>query len=64
MCESKKRENDQDRIERRGFRNKHDSRVFVEPFDFFHVFSGLDFSKLSLDKILDRFENDNGEDKN
>ena len=64
MCESKKRENDQDRIERRGFRNKQVRRVFVEPFDFFHVFSGLDFSKLSLDKILDRFENDNGEDKN
>ena len=64
MCESKKRENDQVRIERRGFRSKHDSRIFVEPFDFSHVFSGLDFSKLSLDKILDRFENDNGEDKN
>ena len=64
MCQRQKRENDQARIERRGFRNKHDSRIFVEPFDFFHVFSGLDFSKLSLDKILDRFENDNGEDKN
>tara|TARA_B100001173_G_scaffold132772_1_gene115274 strand:- start:274 stop:468 length:195 start_codon:yes stop_codon:yes gene_type:complete len=63
MCERKKRENDQDSIERRGFRNRHDSRIFVEPFDFFHVFSGLDFSKLSLDKILDRFEKDNGEDK-
>ena len=63
MCESKKRENDQDRIERRGFRNKQDSRVFVEPFDFFHVFSGLDFPNY-LDKILDRFENDNGADKN
>ena len=64
MCERKKREKDQDSVERRGFRNRHDSRIFVEPFDFFHVFSGLDFSKLSLDKILDRFENDNGEDKN
>ena len=64
MCERKKRENGQDGIERRGFRNRQDSRIFVEPFDFFHVFSGLDFSKLSLDKILDRFENDNGEDKN
>ena len=64
MCERKKRENDQDRIERRGFRNKNDSRIFVEPFDFFHVFSGLDFSRLSVDKILDRFEKDNGEDKN
>ena len=63
MCERKKRENDKDSIERRGFRNRHDSRIFVEPFDFFHVFSGLDFSKLSLDKILDRFEKDNGEDK-
>ena len=63
MCERKKRVKDQDRIERRGFRNRHDSRIFVEPFDFFHVFSGLDFSKLSLDKILDRFEKDNGEDK-
>ena len=62
MCK-KERANDQRRIERRGFRNGHDSRIFVEPFDFFHVFSGLDFSKLSLDKILDRFEKDNGEDK-
>ena len=43
----KKKENDQDSIERRGFRNRHDSRIFVEPFDFFHVFNGLDFSKLS-----------------
>ena len=63
MCQRQKRENDQDRIERRGFRNRHDSRIFVEPFDFFHVFSGLDFSKLSLDKILDRFEKNSGEDK-
>ena len=63
MCERKKRENRQDGIERRGFRNRLDSRIFVEPFDFFHVFSGLDFSKLSLDKILDRFEKVNGEDK-
>jgi len=63
MCERKKREKDQDSIERRGFRNRHDSRIFVEPFDFFHVFSGLDFSKLSLGKILDRFEKVNGEDK-
>ena len=63
MCERKKRENRQDGIERRGFRNRQDSRIFVEPFDFFHVFSGLDFSKLSLDKILDRFEKVNGEDK-
>ena len=63
MCERKKRENHQDGIERRGFRNRQDSRIFVEPFDFFHIFSGLDFSKLSLDKILDRFEKVNGEDK-
>ena len=63
MCERKKRENLQDGIERRGFRNRQDSRIFVEPFDFFHVFSGLDFSKMSLDKILDRFEKVNGEDK-
>ena len=55
---SKKMENNQGHIERRGLRNKHDSRIFVEPFDFFHVFSGLDFSKLSLAKILDRFEKD------
>ena len=63
MCERKKREKDQDSIERRGFRNRQDSRIFVEPFDFFHVFSGLDFSKLSLGKILDRFEKVNVEDK-
>ena len=63
MGERKKRENDQDRIERRGFRNKHDSRIFVEPFDFFHVFTGLDFSRLSLDKFLDRFEKGDRENK-
>ena len=63
MCDRKKRENDQGSIERRGFKNRHDSRIFVEPFDFFHVFSGLDFSKLFLGKILDRFEKDNVEDK-
>tara|TARA_X000000368_G_scaffold391169_1_gene354957 strand:- start:440 stop:634 length:195 start_codon:yes stop_codon:yes gene_type:complete len=63
MCERKKREKDQDIIERRGFRNKHDSRIFVEPFDFFHVFSGLDFSRLSLDKFLDKFEKSETEDK-
>ena len=62
MCK-KERENDPGLSERRGFRNRHDSRIFVEPFDFFHVFSSLDFSKLSLDKILDRFEKDNDEDK-
>ena len=63
MCERKKREKDQDSIERRGFRNKHDSRIFVEPFDFFHVFSGLDFSRLSLYKFLDKFEKSETEDK-
>ena len=60
MCERKKRENDQDGIERRGFRNRQDSRIFVEPLDFFHVFSGLDFSRLSLDQIFDRFEKTKG----
>jgi len=62
MCK-KKGEDNQGRIELRGFRNKHDSRIFVEPFDFFHVFSGLDLPKLSLDKILDRFENGEREEK-
>ena len=61
MCE-KKRENNRDSIERRGFRNQHDSKIFVEPFDFFHVFSGLDLSRLSLDKYLDKFEKSDGED--
>ena len=42
MCK-KERENDSGLSERRGFRNRYDSRIFVEPFDFFHVFSGLDF---------------------
>ena len=63
MCERKKRENDQDSIERRGFRNGHDSRIFVEPFDFFHVFSGIDFSKLSLNKLLDKFEKGESKDR-
>ena len=63
MYKGKKKEEGQDRIERRGFRNKHDSRIFVEPFDFFHVFSGLDFPRLSLDKFLDRFEKGNSGDK-
>ena len=62
MC-NKEEKDDQGLTERRGLRNRHDSRIFVEPFDFFHVFSSLDFSKLSLDKILDRFEKDNDEDK-
>ena len=63
MCERKKRAKDQENIERRGFRNRTDSRIFVEPFDFFHVFSGLDFSRLSLDKLLDKFEKGESEDK-
>ena len=62
MCK-KERENDPGLSERRGFRNRYDSRIFVEPLDFFHDFSGLDFSRLSLDKIFDRFEKDDGEDK-
>ena len=64
MCVRQKRESNQNRIERWRFTNKHDSRIFVEPFDFFHVLSGLDFSRSSVDKILDRFEKDNGEEKN
>ena len=62
MCK-KEMENNQCRIELQGFRNRHDSRIFVEPFDFFHVFSGLDFSKLSLDKILNRFEKGEREER-
>ena len=64
MCERKKKENNRDSIERRGFRNQHDSRIFVEPFDFFHVFRGLDLFKFSLDKVLDKFEKSEGEDEN
>ena len=63
MYKGKKKEKDQDSIERRGFRNEHDSRIFVEPFDFLHVFSGLDFPRLSIDKFLDRFEKGNSDDK-
>ena len=62
MCK-KEREINLGRVERRGFRNRYDSRIFVEPFDFFHIFSGLDFSKLSLDKILDRFEKNDRKNK-
>ena len=61
MCK-KNKEDDLGCIERRGFTTRHDSRIFVEPFDFLHVFSGIDFFKLYLDKILDRFEKDDGED--
>ena len=63
MCERKKRENNQNDIDRRGFRNRQDSRIFVEPFDFFHVFSGLDLSKLLFDKCIDKFEKNDSEDK-
>ena len=56
MCERKKRDDNQNYSQRRGFRNKHDSRIFVEPFDFFHVFSGIDFTRFSFEKYLDRFE--------
>ena len=63
MCERKKREKDQDSVERWGFRNRNDSRIFVEPFDFFHVLSGLNFPRLSLDKFIDKFEKGESEDK-
>ena len=63
MCERKKRAEYQDNIERQGFKNGHDSRIFVEPFDFFHVFSGIDFPRLSLDKLLDKFEKGESKDK-
>ena len=49
MCEREKRKNEQEYSQTRGFRNKHDSRIFVEPYDFFHVFSGIDFSILSIE---------------
>tara|TARA_Y100001978_G_scaffold25828_1_gene22122 strand:+ start:334 stop:528 length:195 start_codon:yes stop_codon:yes gene_type:complete len=63
MSERKKREDQQNCNDLRGFRNKHDSRIFVEPYDFLHVFSGLDFSRLSLDKYLDRFEKSRSQNK-
>ena len=63
MRKSENKENDQGHAERRCFRNKHDSRIFVEPFDFFHVFSGLNFPRLSLDKFLDKFEKSETEGK-
>ena len=63
MSESKKCKDQQKRNDLRGVRNKHDSRIFVEPYDFLHVFSGLDFSRLSLDKYLDRFEKNRGQNK-
>ena len=63
MSERKKREDQQNCNDLRGFRNKYDSRIFVEPFDFFHVFSGLDLPRLSLDKFIDKFEKGESEDK-
>ena len=63
MCERKKRDDNQNYSQRRGFINKHDSRIFVEPFDFFHVFSGIDFPRLSLDNLLDKFEKGESDDK-
>ena len=62
MCARKKHKEVRVDFERRGFRNKHDSRIFIEPYDFFHVFSGFNFSKLSFDKYFDRFEKDSTED--
>ena len=52
MCEREKRKNEQEYSQTRGFRNKHDSRIFVEPYDFFHVFSGIDFLYYQLKNIL------------
>ena len=63
MCERKKRKNEQQYSQPTSFKNKYDSRIFVEPFDFFHVFSGIDFSKLSVEKYLDRFEKRNQGDE-
>jgi hypothetical protein len=63
MCERKKRKNEQEYSQIRGFRNKHDSGIFVEPYDFFHVFSGIDFSILSIEKYFERFERRNQGDE-
>jgi hypothetical protein len=62
MCARKKHKEDRVDLEHRGFRSRHDSRIFIEPYDFFYVFSGLNFSKLSFDKYFDRFEKDTKED--
>ena len=59
MCK-KNKEDDLGCIKRRGFTTRHDSRIFVEPFDFLHVFSGIDFFKLYLDKILEQVILDRG----
>jgi hypothetical protein len=63
MCEREKRKNEQEYSQTRGFRNKHDSIIFVEPYDFFHVFSGIDFSILSIEKYFERFERRNQGDE-
>ena len=63
MCEREKRKNEQEYSQTRGFRNKHDSRIFVEPYDFFHVFSGIDFSILSIEKYFEGFERRNQGDE-
>ena len=63
MSERKKYEDQQNLNDLRGSINKYDSRIFVEPYDFLHIFSGLDFSRLSLDKYLDRFEKSRGQNK-
>ena len=56
MCARKKHKEGRVHRDPRGFRNRHDSRIFIEPYDFFHVFSGLNFSKLSFDRYFDRFD--------
>jgi len=63
MCEREKRKNEQEYSQTRGFRNKHDSRIFVEPYDFFYVFSGIDFFILSIEKYFERFERRNQGDE-
>ena len=63
MSERKKHEDQQKLNDLRGSTNKYDSRIFAEPYDFLHIFSGLDFSRLSLDKYLDRFEKSRGQNK-
>ena len=62
MGVKKDQKEDQVHREYRGFRSRHDSRIFIEPYDFFHIFSGLNFSKLSFDKYFDRFEKETKED--
>ena len=63
MCEREKRKNEQEYSQTRGFRNKHDSRIFVEPYDFFMFFGGIDFSILSIEQYFERFERRNQGDE-